>query len=275
MTTRFSVSRDFLRITACIMLLIERIAESVIWHYINIKSVNAPEIFYLPVKIEIGCISFIIAAFFIVEGFYHTTNKIIYGIRLLCIAIISEIPFDLCTNRQMGDFSGRNAVFTLLLGYLMVNLLVYTQNEMKEKPAAERILLNVGIIAVFTTISFCIGGEYSIAGMWVITVVYILRDKKMICGILSIFVMFTGTVMEQVLSNILNYIRNGYDWKQAGVIGSLVKSVAEIHLYMIPLSLIAILMVLFYNGQRGSIRNLFFYLFYPVHLTVIWLVSVM
>ena len=61
----------------------------------------------------IGRIAFPIFCFLLVEGFFYTSNKQKYAIRL-------EIPFNLAISQQFFDLAYQNVFFTLLLGLLAI-----------------------------------------------------------------------------------------------------------------------------------------------------------
>lgn len=71
----------------------------------------------------IGRQTFPIMIFFLAEGFRHTGNRWKYGGRLLVTAVVSELPFHLLLyTGSVGSRQtvSRNTVWTLLLGYLAV-----------------------------------------------------------------------------------------------------------------------------------------------------------
>lgn len=67
----------------------------------------------------VGRVAFPLFAFMIAEGAAHTRDRRWYALRLLLLAVISEIPFDLVAG-NMAFPADQNTVFTLLLGLLAV-----------------------------------------------------------------------------------------------------------------------------------------------------------
>lgn len=66
----------------------------------------------------IGRLSFPIYCFLVVQGYLHTRDIRAYGRRLLLLAIVSEIPFDLLIFGRMSSLMEQNALFSLLLGLM-------------------------------------------------------------------------------------------------------------------------------------------------------------
>ena len=67
-----------------------------------------------------GRVAFPLFAFMIAEGAVHTRDRRWYALRLLLLAVISEIPFDLVAGGTWLFPADQNTVFTLLLGLLAV-----------------------------------------------------------------------------------------------------------------------------------------------------------
>lgn len=61
-----------------------------------------------------------IFTFLLVEGFLHTSDLPKYFLRVLAVAVASEIPFDLAVNGKLLDFSMQNPAFGLPLGLLLM-----------------------------------------------------------------------------------------------------------------------------------------------------------
>ena len=68
----------------------------------------------------VGRVAFPLFAFMIAEGAAHTRDRRWYALRLLLLAVISEIPFDLVAGGTWLFPTDQNTVFTLLLGLLAV-----------------------------------------------------------------------------------------------------------------------------------------------------------
>ena len=74
----------------------------------------------------IGRLAFPIFSFLLAEGFFHTRNPRAYGMRLLGLALLSELPF-----RLLFPVTGRltNVIWTLLFSFLLLCLLDWGQKE--------------------------------------------------------------------------------------------------------------------------------------------------
>lgn len=56
----------------------------------------------------------------LVEGFLHTSNLKNYLLRVLVVAAVSEIPYNLAMSGSIIDLSSRNPAFGVLLGLLLL-----------------------------------------------------------------------------------------------------------------------------------------------------------
>ncbi|WP_300766229.1 TraX family protein [uncultured Bifidobacterium sp.] len=61
-----------------------------------------------------------IFSWLLVSGYEHTSNAGMYAARLLALAVISEVPYDLSTSGASVDWSSQNPVFGLLIALLML-----------------------------------------------------------------------------------------------------------------------------------------------------------
>ena len=72
----------------------------------------------------IGRVAFPIFAFMIVEGYFHTGNLRQYVMRLLLLAVISEIPFNLMYSSGWIFPFHQNVIWTLLMVPILILLFV-------------------------------------------------------------------------------------------------------------------------------------------------------
>ena len=61
-----------------------------------------------------------IFCFLLVEGFQHTKDPVKYLLRVLGVAVISELPYNLAMSGSLWDASTRNPAFGLVLGLVML-----------------------------------------------------------------------------------------------------------------------------------------------------------
>lgn len=117
----------------------------------------------------IGRIAFPIVAFLLVEGFMYTKNLRKYMGRVLALALISEVPFDLAVFHRAFEFSYQNVCFTLYLGLCSMWLM----RRWRRNP-----ILPYLAIALTGGIAYLIRSDYSAVGVVLISVFYLLRRDR-------------------------------------------------------------------------------------------------
>ena len=117
-----------------------------------------------------GRFAFPIFAFLLIEGFMNTRNRKRYGISLLILALLSEIPFNMMNGNALL-FPKQNVMFTLLLGYLAMCSLEF----FKDKPMISMILLLVMFL-----ISRYMHADYQTIGFVFIILMYGLRKERIV-----------------------------------------------------------------------------------------------
>jgi len=186
----------------------------------------------------IGRISFPIFCFLLVEGFEHTHDKKRYLLRTGLFALISEVPFDLAFNNQILEFSSQNVFFTLFIGLL--TMIFYQMIEENPKlNYMNRILLGLGVVGLGMGAAQLIRSDYGGAGVFCIMMLYLFQKKKvfqMTAGVCSFATIFFPSELPAVLA-------------------------------FIP--------IWFYNGKRGRQLKYFFYIFYPAHLLILYLICML
>lgn len=185
----------------------------------------------------IGRLAFPIFAFMIVEGVLHTKNIAMYAARLLAIAVISEVPFDLAFYNKFLDLTYQNTIFTLLFGVLA--LWGFDTIERAQKNSNDRISgfpMLIAIVAAFLGIILAefLYTDYGGTGVLLILILYFARSSKKV----QIF---------------------------AGILGTALIN---------PISVLAFIPIFFYNGEKGSGNKYIFYAFYPLHLLLLYMICV-
>lgn len=172
---------------------------------------------------KIGRISFPIFCFLLVEGFFHTSSKKKYALRLFFFALLTEFPFDLAFRGSILEFSYQNVLFTLLLGFLTI----WAMDWCREKQTALAVFpAALGIFA-----GYVFHADYDWKGIVLIIIFYLFYFyplEKTVIGCLALL------------------------WE--------------------PFACFAFIPINLYNHQKGKSLKYFFYLFYTVHLLVLFLI---
>lgn len=242
--TKFGFSTFWLKIIAIITMTIDHFAVAFGIVYIDYK-----DVYYLSgnMKLEtyeimrsVGRVAFPIFCFLIVEGFFHTRNVIKYAIRLFVFALISQIPFSLVLYQRPflkgGDI---NVYFTLFLGLFAVAFLdfYYQKYKNEEIPGISTLAPGAVIAFIAALVAEFLHTDYGALGVIFILLFYIFRKKPiLLCLGLTTTILLMGSKTE---------------------------------LY----ALIALIPILLYNGKKGPGLKYFFYLYYPLHLTLLYIVN--
>ena len=185
----------------------------------------------------IGRLSFPIFAFQISEGYIHTKNHKKYFLRLFLFALVSQIPFMLFHSIISSDFS-LNIFFTLFLGLLSI----YIYDECKYKFLG--IIASV-LLALIAQFSHCDYGAYGVA---IILIFYIFKNN-----IITSSMFF---IIATLIRYFLPCIKYGIFQRK--------------YLYLFICTIIPCLFFAAYNGKKGKNTKYLLYLFYPIHLILIY-----
>ena len=184
----------------------------------------------------IGRLAFPIYCFLLVEGYTHTGNIKKYATRLLIFAFISEIPFDLAFFGQIG-LEYQNIFFTLIIGLGAIYLI---DKKFGKYSIRNSILITFAAAALANFFKT----DYQYIGIIYILAFYYTRnhpkEKRLLAAAVIMFV-----------TNI------DAGWLQ-------------------QFSLLALIPVYFYNNQQGyksKILQMSFYIAYPLHLFIFYLIN--
>lgn len=184
----------------------------------------------------IGRIAFPIFAFLIVQGYLHTSNVKKYLSRLFLSALVSEIPYNLLARRKLFYFGSQNVMFTLFLGLLAILAI--------DKLFKEHKFLALASVSLCCCAAYFLKSDYKVSGVLLIISLFVFNKNKLLS---------LGSIP---------LINLGY---------ALISSI-----YLQMSASLACIPIAFYNGKLGKYKlKWFFYLFYPVHMLILYFVWVM
>lgn len=186
----------------------------------------------------IGRLSFPIFAFLITEGYKYTKNLKKYFARLLIFAIISQIPYMLFIDTFSNSFS-LNILFTLSLGLLGITL----YDKIKYKPFGILLVIILSFIAQYLHF------DYGWFGIVIIFIFYIFKSQKLLMNIYICTVIFVNYFFYYITTLRMEFIL----------------IILFCSLSLIPINL--------YNEKKGKNIKYFLYVFYPMHLIALYLLT--
>ena len=190
----------------------------------------------------IGRLAFPIYCFLLAEGVAHTRNPVKYGMRLFVGMLLAEIPFDFAL---FGEFSWahQSVMVTLLLGFGMAMVM-----EKLDRTKLVPVIVFAFLAELFQT-------DYGAWGIFMIALFVMTRDQK--------------------------------DRNNLQLIGMLIicwfmnSAAVPIFGIRVPIELFAVLAlvpIFLYSGKKSTgskVVQTIFYLFYPVHLLVLYIVAIL
>lgn len=250
------ISQEGLKLLACITMLIDHIGYEIIYPlYSNAAMVNGADMLgdamppeartlyhiYLLCRC-IGRIAFPVFAFLLVEGFRRTRNRKNYALRLALGAIVSEIPYNLMVSGELF-WRQQSVMATLLLGFLAL-IAMEGCRSLAWKPVAA---------IPFALLAEVFSADYGWAGVALIALFDLSRE------------MYRPNVMRLGGMIVLFHYMSSY--------------VFWIGRFSVPMQVLGALSILFigaYDGRklsRSKAAQWAFYLFYPVHMLILWAVG--
>ena len=180
------------------------------------------------------------------EGYQYTRNRKKYAIRLFIFAVISWVPYSLRAFHRFPNFGlgAFGMIWTLFLAFVTI----WMWDKLKIHKAFKVMLVVLScILSLF--------GDWCIFAVLWAFFAYIYRDnakKKWISfGIIA--------AVESILPMVFAGVSDGRFWLEA---------------YQVGVILVPIVFICFYNREPGSrhpFHKWFFYVFYPLHLLILYL----
>ena len=235
------ISQEGLKLFACVTMLCDHVGHAIVYPMTQESALMAEV--YLLLRI-IGRLAFPIYCFLLWEGFCHTHSRVRYALRLAAGALLAELPYDLMVS---GTFSWENqsVMVTLLLGFAALMVMEQIGNPGWKAVSA----IPFALAATWARCDYGWVGILLIA-LFALSRAYSNRNFIRGAGMLLLFHQMPGSVL---------------------MFGQLA----------IPVQALGALSMLFianYDGRKqtqSKVVQLGFYLFYPVHMLVLWLISLL
>lgn len=190
----------------------------------------------------VGRLAFPLYCFLLVQGYTHSRDVRAYGRRLLLMALISEIPFDMLIFGRIASGMEQNVFFSLIFGLIAMQ----SSDALRDKP----------LYAGFAAAALCMGAmlcrvSYGWLGVALCMCIHFLYDRRLrmavwiacILLIYSFSLLLSGVTMSWVLVSFC--------------------------------ALLSLLPILCYNGKRGlrvPLITFAFYAAYPLHIAALLII---
>lgn len=225
----------------------------------------------------IGRLAFPIFVFLVVEGFFHTRDVKKYLKRLGIFALISEIPFDIAfyhlrfQSNLIEDIrnvfqnyreyklwelvdrfnENQNVFFTLFIGLLLIYLMSLVERKFQNQMIISNLVdaaLTIGALGL----AYFLKTDYDIAGVLIFVSFYLFRGSK---AMLSFCILIISATILCNTESIQSFLMTGN------------------FIYIISMfTPFAMVPIAFYNGKKGKSVKYLFYIFYPAHLIILFLI---
>lgn len=246
------LSQEALKLLACITMLIDHIGYVLVYPVYRQISVvggdpsiaRALYLFYLLLRC-VGRLSFPMFAFLLAEGFHRTRSRKKYALRLVISALLAEIPFNLVVSGSPIWRYKQSIMFTLILGYCAL-LVMERCRKLVWKPVA---MIPFALLGELLNVDYGWGGVVLI-GLFELSRHVYNRNLVRFCGMLVLF--------HYVPSSMLQF--------------------GNFSVPMQALGALAALFIAAYDGRKVTNSKAVqwaFYLFYPVHLLILYAVSML
>lgn len=241
------LSQEGLKLIACVTMLLDHIGAVVVYEcFLQAEGANKGTLLELYEMLRlVGRLAFPIYCFLLAEGDVHTCNPKRYGLRLLIAAVVSEIPYDLAIYGGIS-WQHQNVMVTLLLGFSMLEVMKKCRG----------VGLKLLAMIPFAVLAEILNTDYGADGIWLIALFALTRElpHKELVQLLGMWFIFSPSH-----AMMLNWI------------GGFRVTIQE-------WAVLAIVPIRLYNGRKeikSKTVQWAFYLFYPVHLLVLYLMRVL
>ncbi len=194
-------------------------------------------------RIAAPCMCFMIA-----EGYYYTSNRKKYLIRLLVFALISHLPYNLAMGFPLSPLKATSAIWALAMG--LIALMAVKKEEFHP-------ILRISLIGLCCLLAYTANWNY-IAVLWIVAfgIYHGCRWKQLLSFAIIGTVLNFGQHFGPLLTGEVS-VREFTNWHQISIF-------------------LAIPLLALYDGSRRCKNKWFsrcFYLLYPVHLLILYFLT--
>lgn len=249
-----SVSALMLKIIACLCMLLDHIG-----YFWRIEWLRI-----------IGRLAFPIFVYLIYNGYRHTSSKLRYALRLALFAIVSQIPFSLFCYGTLWHQNG-NVFFTLLAALISL----WCTDVMRRNKVLRWFCLLPAILLCWLYHRGILASDYGAKGILLILVFYFTDRKGLGWKLLTVLGFFCAIYYAHLIS-----------WAKTAVLQLLGTPrpfpILDDWQITQAWSALSLPLIFAYNGKKGpspknrlpaKLCQLGFYLFYPLHMVILWLLS--
>lgn len=243
---RKGISQEGLKLIACLSMLIDHIGYEIIYPlYAQSAMIHTPGTLYIIYRLCrcVGRIAFPLFAFLLVEGIHHTRSRKKYAFRLAFAALIAEIPYNLVVSGELF-WQQQSVMVTLLLGFCAV--LCMEKCSIAWKPV---------VVIPFAVLGKLVMADYGWAGVALIALFELSREMYR-----------PNLVRTGGMIVLFHYMSSHILW------------FGNFSLPMQVLGTLSMIFIVNYDGRKQTKSKAVqwgFYLFYPVHLLILWAMGTM
>ena len=190
-----------------------------------------------------GRITAPVMCWFLAQGFVYTSSRKKYALRLLIFAVVSQVPYALLRS-DVTFFAGLNVIYTLLVSFLMLCVL---DSSLETFP---KWVITIALLAL------SMFGDWAFFAPLMVLFFYYFRDNRK-----RLLLFYSLASVMVVLADLtILYLNHYYLYQELWQLGMFL---------FIPL-------LLLYNGEpcsRHPFNKWFFYVFYPAHLLVLYVIA--
>ena len=201
----------------------------------------------------VGRLAFPLLAFELAQGYIHTRDLRRYAKRLLILAVLSEVPYDMLVGATFFSIWHQNVAWTLLAG---LGACYCADNCTKAPTRPKKLLYLLGVLAA-VLLPALLMTDYGMGGVLMILLFWLTRKGDAVCRLVQVVGMF-----------ILCWF----------VIGGRVLYIGSFAFQAQCFALLVLPLIWLYNGKHGTRNKALQYIayaFYPVHLLILGAIFMM